>query len=58
MMREIIPCSMMATHAGQARSEKNVLHVAAAHMSVVDEVGRFAVPLQYALYRDLGVLGP
>jgi len=42
----------------QARAEKNVLHVAAAHMSVVDEVGRFAVPLQYALYRDLGVLGP
>ncbi len=42
----------------QPRAEKNVLHVAAAHMSVVDEIGRFAVPLQHALYRDLGVLGP
>src|SRR5258706_16149256 len=42
----------------QARAEKNVLHVAAAHVGIVDEIGGFAVPLQHAFYRDLGVLGP
>src|SRR5882724_2180620 len=42
----------------QPRAEEDVLYVAAAHVRVVDEVGRFAVPLQHALDRDLGVLGP
>src|SRR5437899_8635843 len=42
----------------QARAEKNVLHVAAAYVRVVDEIGGFAVPLQHALHRDLGIRGP
>ncbi len=42
----------------QARAEKNVLHVAAAYVGVVDEIGGFAVPLQDAFHRNLGVLRP
>src|SRR5205814_8875191 len=40
------------------RAEKNVLHVAAAYAGIIDEIGRFAVALEHALHRDLGILGP
>ena len=42
----------------QARAEEDVRDVAAAHVDVVDVVGRIAVALQHALDRDLRVLRP
>src|SRR5882672_4010863 len=42
----------------QPRAQEDVLDVAAAHVGVVDEVRRLAVPLQHPLHRDLGVLRP
>ncbi len=33
----------------EARAEEDVVHVAATHVGVVDEIGRFAVPLQHPL---------
>ena len=42
----------------QARAQEHVLHIAAAHRLVVDEVAAVAVPGEHALDRDLGELAP
>ena len=46
------------TAPAQAGAQKDIGDVAAAHMQVIEEIGRFAVALEHTLDRDLRVRRP
>ena len=42
----------------QARAHENILHIAAAHLLVVDVITRTAIAREHTTHRDFGVLSP